>query len=121
MSKTIRKTAAILAHIGLLLSILFLIFFIICTVRARAADPSALDQKDLYLRQAMQQSDFSVYTVGRALSEENNPVRENFFIFLDLIVPLLCIVSGVLLQLAMVRPHRKTHKGQPSQSKYFRR
>ena len=121
MSKTIRKTAAILAHIGLLLSILFLIFFIICTVRARTADPSALDQKDLYLRQAMDKSDFSIYTVGRALSDENDPARENLFVALDLVVPLLCIVSGVLLQLAMVRPRRKAQRARPSQSTSFRR
>lgn len=121
MNKTIRKTAAILAHIGLLLSLAFLIFFIICSIRAKAADPSALDQKDLYLQQAMQKSDFSVYTVGKALSEENNPARETFFVALDLVIPILCLVSGVLLQLAMVRPHRKAQKTQPSQSTSFRR
>ena len=121
MNKTIRKTAAVRAHIGLILSVLFLIFFLVCTIRTKAADPSSPDQKDLYLKQAMDKSDFSIYTVGRALSDENDPARENLFVALDLVVPLLCIVSGVLLQLAMVRPRRKAQKVQPSQSTSFRR
>lgn len=121
MNKTIRKTAALLAHIGLVLSVLFLIFFLVCTIRAKAADPSSPDQKDLYLKQAMDKSDFSIYTVGRALSEENDPARENLFIALDLVIPLFCLVSGVLLQLAMVRPRRKAQKARPSQSTSFRR
>lgn len=121
MNKTIRKTAAILAHIGLLLSILFLVFFIVCSVRAQNADAAGSDQKDLYLKQAMNEHDFSVYTVGKALSEENDPMRETFFVSLDLIVPLLCLVSGILLQFAMVRPRRRHAKEQPSQSTNFRR
>ena len=121
MNKTIRKTATILAHIGLLLSILYLGFFIVCSVRAQSANRADADQKALYLSQAMHERDFSFYTVGRALSDRNDPARENLLIALDLVVPLLCIVSGVLLQLAMVRPRRR-HKAQtPSQSTNFRR
>ena len=121
MNKTIRKTAAILAHIGLLVSILYLGFFIICSLRAQKADSTAPDQKDLYLSQAMQDHDFSVYTVGKALSDENDPVRENLFIAADLVVPLLCLASGILLQLAIVKPHRTSQKNPPSQSTTFRR
>lgn len=120
MNKTIRKTATILAHIGLLLSILFLGFFIICSLRAQATDAGA-DQKDQYLRQAMQEHDFSVYSVGKALSDENDPLRENLFIAADLIIPLLCLSSGVLLQLAIVKPRRRHDKDRPSQSQSFRR
>ncbi|MBR4905649.1 MAG: hypothetical protein IKZ44_02225 [Clostridia bacterium] len=121
MNKKIRKIAAILAHIGLILAILYLGFFIVCTIRANHADASASDQKDLYLSQAMHEHDFSFYTVGRALSDRNDPARENLLIALDLAVPLLCLASGVLLQLAMVRPRRK-HKAQTtSQSTNFRR
>ena len=101
MNKTIRKTAAILAHIGLLVSILYLGFFIICSLRAQKADSSAPDQKDL--------------------SDENDPVRENLFIAADLVVPLLCLASGILLQLAIVKPHRTSQKNPPSQSTKFRR
>ena len=121
MNKKIRKIAAILAHIGLILAILYLGFFIVCSIRANHADASASDQKDLYLSQAMHEHDFSFYTVGRALSDRNDPARENLLIALDLVVPLLCLASGVLLQLAMVRPRRK-HKAQTtSQSTNFRR
>lgn len=119
MNKKIRKAAAVLAHIGLLLSLVFLIFFIVCSLRADHPDPA--DQKDLYLKQAMSEHDFSVYTVGRALSDENDPVRENLFIAVDLVVPLLCLSSGILLQLAMVRPRRKLSKAQPSHSTTTRR
>ena len=119
MNKTIRKTATILAHIGLLLSVVFLIFYIVCSLRADHPDPN--DQKDLYLSQAMNEHDFSVYTVGKALSDENDPVRENLFIAADLVIPLLCLSSGILLQLAMVRPRRKSAKAQPSKSTQFRR
>lgn len=121
MSKTIRKTAAILAHIGLLLSILYLGFFIVCSLRAQATDSAASEQKDQYLRQAMQEHDFSVYNVGKALSDENDPLRENLFIAADLVVPLLCLASGVLLQLAIVKPRRRHDKDQPSQSQSSRR
>ena len=120
MNKTIRKTASILAHIGLLLAILFLVFFIVCSLRVQRTNASS-DQKDLYLKQAMNEHDFSVYTVGKALSDENDPARETLFVSVDLIVPLLCLVSGVLLQFAMVRPRRKAQKDLPSQSTNIRR
>ena len=121
MNKKIRKIAAILAHIGLLLSVVFLGFFIICSVRAKSADRADADQKDLYLSQAMDERDFSVYTVGKALSPDSDPARENLFIALDLVVPLLCLASGVLLQLAMARPRRRHKAHTTSQSTTFRR
>lgn len=121
MNRTIRKTAMILAHIGLLLSILFLGFFIICSLRAQKAGETASDQKDLYLSQAMHERDFSVYTVGKALSDESNPARENLYIVADLVVPLLCLTSGILLQLAIVKPRRRQTKSQSSQHPQHRR
>ena len=121
MNKTIRKTATILAHIGLLLSLLFLGFFIVCSLRAQKADAAQPDQKDLYLKQAMREHDFSVYTIGKALSDENNPARENLFIAVDLVIPVLCLASGILLQLAIVKPRRRSQKNPPSQSTKCRR
>ena len=122
MNKKIRKVATILAHIGLVLAIIYLGFFIVCSIRAQNADASGSDQKDLYLSQAMNEHDFSFYTVGRALSDRNDPARENLLIALDLVVPLLCLAGGVLLQFAMIRPHRNKHKAQTSsQSTNFRR
>ena len=121
MNKKIRKIAAILAHIGLILAIVYLGFFIICSIRANRADAANAGSSDLYLSQAMHERDFSFYTVGRALSDSNDPARENLLIALDLVVPLLCLSSGVLLQLAMVRPRRR-HKSQTtSRSTTFRR
>ena len=119
MNKKIRKIATILAHIALVLAIVYLGFFIVCSIRARNADAS--DQNDLYLKQAMQEHDFSFYTVGRALSDSNDPARENLLIALDLVVPLLCLASGVLLQLAMVRPRRRHKPEKQSQSTKYRR
>lgn len=122
MNKTIRKTATILAHIGLLLSILYLVFFIVCSIRAQSADPSGAAGKDLYLKQAMSEHDFSVYTVGKALSDESDPARENLFVALDLAIPILCLASGVLLQLASVRKKRiHAAQQQPIQSTKTRR
>lgn len=121
MNKKIRKIATILAHIGLILAIVYLGFFIVCSIRANHAGAVSASQKDLYLSQAMNERDFSFYTVGRALSDSNDPARENFLIALDLVVPLLCLASGVLLQLAMVRPRRRRRTETPSQSTKFRR
>lgn len=104
MNPTIRKTAVILSHIGLLLALVYLGFFLVCSVRAASADPSS---EAMYLKEAMHEHDFSVYTVGKALSDANDPARENLFIALDLIVPVLCLASGILLQFAAVRPRRK--------------
>ncbi len=119
MNKKIRNIAALLAHICLILAIVYLGFFIVCSVRAHNADAS--DQKDLYLKQAMQEHDFSFITVGRALSDHNDPARENMLIALDLVVPLLCLASGILLQLAMIRPRRKHKLEKQSQSTQYRR
>ena len=121
MNKKIRKIAAILAHIGLILAIVYLGFFIICSIRANRADAAGANDSDLYLSQAMHEHDFSFYTVGRALSDSNDPARENFLIALDLVVPLLCLSSGILLQLAMVRPRRRRKAETPSQSTKTRR
>lgn len=122
MNRTIRKIALLLSHIGLLLSIVYLGFFLVCTVRAqKAADPASNPSKeDLYLTQAMHEHDFSVFTVGKALSDANDPARENLFIALDLIVPLFCLASGILLQFAAVRPKRKKERD-PSQPTKIRR
>lgn len=116
MNPTIRKIAVILSHIGLLLALVFLCFFIICSVRAKAADPSS---ETVYLKEAMREHDFSVYTIGKALSDTNDPARENLFIALDLLVPVLCLASGILLQLAAVRPRRKKERipSQPTKSR----
>ena len=86
MNKKIRKIAAILAHIGLILAIVYLGFFIICSIRANRADAAGANDSDLYLSQAMHEHDFSFYTVGRALSDSNDPARENFLIALDLCI-----------------------------------
>ena len=83
MNKKIRKIAAILAHIGLILAIVYLGFFIVCSIRANYADAASANNSDLYLSQAMNEHDFSFYTVGRALSDRNDPARENLLITLD--------------------------------------
>lgn len=121
MNKKIRKIAMILAHIGLILAIVYLGFFIVCSIRANHASAASADSSDLYLSQAMHEHDFSFYTVGRALSDRNDPARENLLIALDLIVPLLCLISGVVLQLAMVRPRRRHKPEKQSQSTKYRR
>lgn len=123
MNPTIRKTAQLLSHIGLLLAIAYLVFFFVCSVRVnRAADPVSEPKKeDLYLTQAMNEHDFSVFTVGKALSDANDPVRENLFIAADLIVPVFCLASGVLLQLAAVHPRKKASRQDPSQQTKIRR
>lgn len=115
MNPTIRKIAVILSHIGLLLALVFLCFFIICSVRAKTTASS----EAVYLKEAMDEHDFSVYTVGKALSDTNDPARENLFIALDLLVPVLCLASGILLQLAAVRPRRKKERipSQPTKSR----
>lgn len=123
MKKRIRSAAFILAHVGLLLSIVYLIFCFVCNVKAQnAADAS--NEKDLYLSQAISEYDFSVYTVGRALSDSNDPAKENLFIALDLIIPILFLVSGVLLQIAVVHKkhkHPALPQQKPSQSINHRR
>ena len=122
MNRTVRKAAIVLSHLCLVLCILFLGFFLICSARAnalqKAPDPQA---KDLYLVQAMKEHDFSVLTVGKALSDSTNPAREFLFIAIDLLIPLLCIASGILLQLASVRPRRKHTQKQPVSSRTIRR
>jgi hypothetical protein len=113
VKKHIRPIALILAHVGLLLSIIFLIFFIVCSIKAQNASDTA-DENDQYLSQAINQNDFSVYTVGRALSDRSDPAKENLFIALDLVIPLLFLASGVLLQIAFVHKRRK-HPALPQQ------
>ena len=111
-----------LISLVLILAIVYLGFFIVCSIRANRADAASANNSDLYLSQAMNEHDFSFYTVGRALSDRNDPARENLLIALDLVVPLPCLAGGVLLQFAMVRPHRNKHKAQTSsQSTNFRR
>lgn len=113
MKKRIRSAALILTHIGLILSVLYLVFCLICTVRSQNAAESS-NEKDRYLSQAISDYDFSVYTVGRALSDSSDPARENLFIFADLIIPVLFLISGILLQIALIRKRHK-HPALPQQ------
>ena len=75
MKKTVRMIALILSHVGLVVSALFLIFFMI----------------------------------GAFVPEAASFARLDFFAFdyFYLIIPLLCIVSGILLQIAANRIKRK--------------
>ena len=112
MKKKLRIAAMIMAHAALLLSILYLIFFLICTVRsANAASKlsasETVSEQDLYLSQAMRERDFSLYTVGKALSPDSDSTRENLLVAADLIIPVLFIASGVLLQITATRKKRK--------------
>lgn len=112
MHRKIRKTALILAHVGVLLSIVFLLFFLICSVRAGnvSKDAATSDTKDLYLAQTMNERDFSIYNVGKALSDQTDPARETVLLILDLVIPVLLLVSGILLQIGTLRPRKKkTH------------
>lgn len=112
MKKNLRIAAMITAHAALLLSILYLVFFLVCTVRSAnaasklsASEP--VSEQDLYLEQAMRERDFSLYTVGKALSSDSNSARENLLVAADLIIPALFIASGVLLQITATRRKRK--------------
>lgn len=116
MRKSIRVATIIVTHTALVLAILYLAFFLICTAKAGQAasaiaseefDADTFDQNDLYLEQAMREHDFSVVTVGRALSEDSDSSRETLFLIVDLILPLLCIASGILIQIAATHPKRK--------------
>lgn len=111
MKKRIRIIALILAHLGVILSILYLAFFVTVRIRADRV-PDARDETsetDLYLRQALDERDFSIFSVGKALSEESGTAKENLFMALDLVIPALCLTSGILLQIAVTRT-RKKHK-----------
>lgn len=118
MHKKIRKTALILSHVGVLLSIVFLIFALACSVRANRISKNAsdADAKDLYLAQAIHERDFSIYSVGKALSDHTDPARETFLLILDLIIPVLLLVSGILLQIGTVRPRKKNANAIPKSS-----
>jgi hypothetical protein len=110
MKKT-RLIGMILAHVGILLSIAYLVFFLVCTVKADQTvsalnDPEAsVSEQDLYLQKSIEKDGFSILTVGKALQEKDSTFRETLLLILDLIIPLLCIASGVLLQIASV--HKK--------------
>ncbi len=116
MKKKIRFIATILGHIGLLFSIVYLIFFLVCSVKAGNTakalnDPETAEtvsEEDVHLENAVHEKDFSVLSVGRAISEKENPARDNFLLILDLIIPVLFLASGILLQIASVRKKRKT-------------
>ena len=75
MRKTLRKIAFVLAHIGLVICVLFLILFLI----------------------------------GKFVPAVEPFARLNFFVFdyFYLIVPLLALISGILLQIAVVNPKKK--------------
>lgn len=109
MNKKIRKIATILAHIGLILAIVYLGFFIVCSIRANHAGAVSASQKDLYLSQAMNERDFSFYTVGRALSDSSNPAKENLYMLLDLSLPVLFLLTGIPMQIVFLRKHRNKH------------
>ncbi len=126
MKKRIRIIGMILAHVGLLLSIVYLVIFLVCTAKVSATSkPDAeISQTDLYLKQALDSRDFSFFTVGKALSEDSDAGRENLLIAADLIVPVLCLASGVLLQIGATHPRRKRPiqpQRTPSQSSNLRR
>ena len=133
MRKSIRIATIIFAHTALALAILYLAFFLICTAKAGQAssaiaseeyDTVAIDEKDLYLEQAMREQDFSVVTIGRALSDDSDSSRETLFLIADLILPLLCIASAILIQIAATHPKRKhaaNAQHQPIQSTTVRR
>lgn len=114
MKKT-RMIGMILAHIGLLLSIVFLIFYMVCAARADKAaamleDPetaASVPEEDLHLEHSMRSRDFSLLSVGKALSEKDDPARENLLLILDLVIPALCLSSGILLQVSSVRRKRR--------------
>ena len=114
MKKT-RLIAMILAHVGVLLAIAYLIFFLIFSMRAASAaamldDPQTaalISAEDLYLQKNISKDGFSILTVGRSLSEKTDPGRENFLLVLDLVIPALCLASGILLQVVSVRKKKK--------------
>ncbi len=121
MKKRLRIIALILAHLGVLLSILYLGFFLIIRARAnRITRDESVSETDLYLAQALSERDFSVFSVGRALSDESDSAKENLYMALDLVIPVLFLSSGVLLQIAVTRTRRKAIH-QPIQSSHTRR
>ena len=113
--KKIRVIGMILAHIGLVLSIAYLIFFMVCTARAdKAAErldnpetAASVSAEDRHLEHSMRSGDFSLLSVGKALSEKDDPGRETALLIVDLIIPALCLASGILLQIASVRKKRR--------------
>lgn len=115
MKKYIRFTAMLLAHVGLLLSVVYLIFFLVCSAKANRtaealADPAlaeTVSEQDMHLEKAMHGGDFSLLSVGKALSDKDDPGRDNLLLIVDLIIPVLCLASGILLQIASVRKKRK--------------
>ena len=130
MNKKIRIIAMILSHAALLLAIAFLIFFAVCSARAKktaekvetVGDSSAeISEKDLYLEKAMRDNDFSVVTVGRALSEKSDSGRELMLWIVDLILPVLCIAAGVFLQLAATDRKRRNAAAQHPSPDYHNR
>lgn len=108
MRTKLRATVLILMHIGLLLSLVYLIFFMVCISKANHSSDSQVD-KDLYLSQEIEQHGFSIYTVGRALSDSSNPAKENLFILLDLVLPILFILTGIPIQILLFRKQRNKH------------
>lgn len=75
MRKSTRTVTLILAHLGLGLSLIFLV----------------------------------CYMVGQFVPSVHALAHDNFFLFdyFILIIPLLCIVSGILLQVSATHPKRK--------------
>jgi hypothetical protein len=108
MKKRLRIIALILAHLGVLLSIVYLGFFLV--IRAKAANvdrTESVSETDLYLSRALSDRDFSVISVGRALSDDSDSSKENLFMALDLVIPVLFLSTGVILQIAVTRTRRK--------------
>lgn len=124
MKKKLRIIAFIVSHAALVLAVAYLIFFLVCSVRAKkaadavsASDGASIEvpEQDRYLEQAMREQDFSLVSVGHALSEESDSGREMLLWIIDLVIPVLCIASGILLQIAAARgKHKNTDGRQPS-------
>lgn len=108
MRTKLRVSVLILMHIGLLLALIYLIFFIVCMSRANRAFDSQIE-KDLYLSQEIEQHGFAIYTVGRALSDSSNPAKENLYMLLDLSLPILFLLTGIPMQIVFLRKHRNKH------------
>lgn len=122
MNRTVRKIAFIVAHVGILLAIAYLAFFLIISVRTSRAERDGAEGQDVYLIQTMHERDFSVYNVGKALSEHSDPVRENVFMAADLVIPAVCLASGILIQFAATRKrHKNRNVQQPTETKPTRR
>ena len=120
MKIKIRTVAMLLAHIGVVLAILYLLFAVVCCARANQIEKALEDPEtaasvtaqERHLEKAVHEKDFSVLSIGQALSDKDDPARDHALVIVDLIIPLLCLVSGILLQIASARRKRKSDRSQ---------